>query len=101
MLPAPLDQLVDNVKPLPASLPAGPAASQGAHHPGVSLDHAGSSLMPARKEDLRPLDEMERQIIEYAIELCDGNVPQAASRLGISASTIYRKRQNWEEKLDA
>jgi len=101
MLPAPLDQLVDNVKPLPASLTADLAASQGAHHPGVSFEHAGSSLMPARKEDLRPLDEMERQIIEYAIELCDGNVPQAASRLGISASTIYRKRQNWEEKLDA
>ena len=102
MLPAPLDQLVDNVKPLPASLTTSPAGHAHPHHSAVSSSaHAASSLMPAHKEDLRPLDEMERQIIEYAIELCDGNVPQAASHLGISASTIYRKRQNWEEKLEA
>jgi len=99
MLPAPLDQLVDNVAPLPSS----PAATApiSTHAPMSQIADASGSLMPARKEDLRPLDEMERQIIEYAIELCDDNVPQAASHLGISASTIYRKRQNWEEKLQA
>ncbi|MCK4939946.1 MAG: hypothetical protein KAR80_06580, partial [Rhodospirillaceae bacterium] len=40
----------------------------------------------------------EREIIERAIDVCDGNVPKAAARLEISASTIYRKRQAWEEK---
>jgi len=99
MLPAPLDQLVDEVKLLPASLTAVPAAQIQAGVPSNAI--AANSLLPTRKEDLRPLDEMERQIIEYAIDLCDGNVPQAASHLGISASTIYRKRQNWEENLDA
>jgi DNA-binding NtrC family response regulator len=40
---------------------------------------------------------MEREIIEHAILLCGDNVPKAASHLGISASTIYRKRQGWDE----
>ena len=38
--------------------------------------------------------------IEDAITSCGGNIPKAAALLGISASTIYRKRQHWES-LDA
>ncbi len=44
---------------------------------------------------IRPLWEQERAIIERAIALCGGNVIEAASRLGISDSTIYRKRAKW------
>jgi len=40
---------------------------------------------------------VEREIIEQAINLCGGNVPKAAARLGVSASTIYRKRTDWEQ----
>ncbi|HEY9079570.1 sigma-54 dependent transcriptional regulator [Magnetovibrio sp.] len=101
MLPAPLDQLLDNVNPLPETSPARPASFPTSFGPVTEHASRGNGLMPARKEDLRPLDEMERTIIEHAIDLCDGNVPQAASHLGISASTIYRKRQNWEEMMDA
>ncbi|MCL1477507.1 MAG: hypothetical protein MH219_08140 [Marinobacter sp.] len=36
-------------------------------------------------------------MIERAIALCGGNVPRAAARLEISASTIYRKKQQWEK----
>lgn len=86
MLPAPLDALVGAVAPLPSTGAETPSARSGA-----------SSLMPQRPEDLRPLEDMERDIIEHAIRLCDDNVPKAAAHLGISASTIYRKRQGWEE----
>jgi len=86
MLPAPLDQLVGTVQPLP-----GKEAVASVTGPGIN-----SSLLPARAEDLRPLDTMEREIIEHAIDLCGDNVPKAAAYLGISASTIYRKRQGWE-----
>jgi len=92
MLPAPLDQLVGSVELLPASISKTTVTAQGP--PEV---RSLNGFMPVHKDDLRPLDEMEREIIEYAIGLCDGNVPKAASYLGISASTIYRKRQNWEE----
>lgn len=95
MLPAPLDQLVGTVQPVPAAV-----ASMGAVS-GSSAPRSGNSdsqLLAGRSEDIRPLEHMERDIIEHAIALCDDNVPQAASHLGISASTIYRKRQNWEDE---
>lgn len=44
---------------------------------------------------IRPLADVEREIIEQAISLCDGNIPKAAALLEVSPSTIYRKKQNW------
>jgi len=101
MLPAPLDQLVNSVEPLPT-----PQNGRGEAHlatTAVSLlvQKGANALMPAHENDLLPLEDMEREIIEHAIGLCDGNVPRAATHLGISASTIYRKRQNWEDAEQA
>ena len=45
---------------------------------------------------IRPLWIIEKEAIEYAIELCNGNVSKAAALLDISPSTIYRKIQSWE-----
>ncbi|MFN0042261.1 MAG: sigma-54-dependent transcriptional regulator [Alphaproteobacteria bacterium] len=47
-------------------------------------------------DSIRPLWVIERDAIERAIEICGGNIPRAAAHLGISASTIYRKRLTWE-----
>lgn len=44
-----------------------------------------------------PLWQEEKRIIEAAIAQCEGNVPRAAAFLEVSASTIYRKRQQWEK----
>jgi two-component system repressor protein LuxO len=44
---------------------------------------------------IRPLADIEREAIERAVELCDGNIPKAAAHLGISPSTLYRKRAAW------
>ncbi len=46
---------------------------------------------------IRPLWLVEKEAIEQAIGMCDGNIPKAAALLGISASTIYRKRQSWAD----
>ena len=43
----------------------------------------------------RPLGEIEREAIESAIEACGGSIPKAAKALGVSPSTIYRKREAW------
>ena len=48
---------------------------------------------PARR--IRPLAEIEREAIEEAIHLCGGNIPKAAAFLGVSPSTLYRKREAW------
>jgi two-component system, repressor protein LuxO len=48
---------------------------------------------PARR--IRPLAEVEREAIEDAVRLCGGNIPKAAAFLGVSPSTLYRKREAW------
>jgi two-component system repressor protein LuxO len=72
MLP-PLAAAALNAAPAPASAPAAPESSE-----------------------IMPLAAMERAYVERAIALCDGNIQLAARRLGISASTIYRKKESWE-----
>jgi len=44
---------------------------------------------------IKPLADLEREAIEAAISLCGGNVAQAAAALGVSPSTLYRKRVAW------
>jgi two-component system repressor protein LuxO len=51
----------------------------------------------ARSAEIRPLWQEERDVIERAVTLCEGNIPKAAALLEISASTIYRKRAAWEK----
>lgn len=51
---------------------------------------------PGSVSGIRPLAEVEREAIETAIALCEGNIPRAAVLLGVSPSTIYRKRMAWE-----
>jgi DNA-binding NtrC family response regulator len=47
-------------------------------------------------EPIKSLADVERETIERAIKLCDGNIPKAAALLDVSPSTIYRKKQGWE-----
>ncbi|HHK73594.1 MAG TPA: sigma-54-dependent Fis family transcriptional regulator, partial [Rhizobiales bacterium] len=47
---------------------------------------------------IKPLWLEEKEIIERAISLCNGNINLAAVYLEISPSTIYRKKQGWKNK---
>ena len=51
------------------------------------------------EEKIRPLAEVEKDAIQQAISLCDGNVPKAAVFLNVAPSTIYRKLKQWEKTL--
>lgn len=72
-------------------------------HPGTPVV---TSLVPvteclfATKEDIVPLEEMERKAISRAVELCDGSAYEAARLLGISSATIYRKIKLYGLSLD-
>ena len=57
----------------------------------------GSGAVVATNAPIRPLWLVEKETIEQAIASCDGNIPKAAALLEISPSTIYRKKQGWEE----
>lgn len=43
----------------------------------------------------KTLDEIERSAIDIAIQEAAGSLPLAARNLGISPSTLYRKRERW------
>jgi two-component system repressor protein LuxO len=70
--------------PVPAPLPAPASAPRVA--PSAPADAARL---------IRPLADLEREAIERAVEICEGNIPKAAAHLGISPSTLYRKRAAW------
>jgi len=59
-----------------------------------------SMAAAGRKDAIVPLAELERRAIEQAIELCGGNMTEAAARLGVNVSTIYRKRQGWAKAAE-
>lgn len=58
---------------------------------GDTLDMFGSTPIP-------PFWQQERQIIEHALGACNGNISKAAAALQISPSTIYRKKQDWDNR---
>jgi two-component system, repressor protein LuxO len=48
------------------------------------------------------LEEIERIAIDQAISIANGSLPIAARNLGISPSTLYRKRERWiSSKVEA
>ncbi|WP_227486512.1 MULTISPECIES: quorum-sensing sigma-54 dependent transcriptional regulator LuxO [unclassified Salinivibrio] len=49
------------------------------------------------KADIEPLWKTEKRAIEVAIDVCNGNIPQAAGLLEVSPSTLYRKLQAWQK----
>ena len=72
-------------------------AAEAARDESPRAQDVAPAPVVARSSDIRPLWQEERDVIERAIELCDGNIPKAAALLEISASTIYRKRAGWEK----
>lgn len=95
----------DRILDMPASLPQSVAHSPSGHatdrdnsNEPVSkgYDPSGNDLLP---DFCKPFWQQERTIIESTIQHFHGNVSRAAAALEISPSTIYRKRQSWDERL--
>ena len=63
-------------------------------------DRAVTAFRPDRAA-IEPFCVQERRIIEQALAAFHGNVGQAAAALHISASTIYRKKQAWQDGRSA
>lgn len=55
-------------------------------------------LLGQTPEKLVRIETLERMAIENAIRVCDGNIPEVAHYLGVSAATIYRKRSAWDKE---
>lgn len=66
----------------------------------VQFDSTDTSRWVA-SGDIVPLANVEKAAIERAIDICCGNIPRAAALLGVSPSTLYRKRQGWQSDIRA
>jgi len=75
----------------------GPESIPAARVSGAPLSPPGKETIAAQEEQtIRPLWLVEKEAIEQAIRICDGNVARAAALLGVNPSTLYRKRLSWQ-----
>ncbi|MFN3876745.1 MAG: sigma-54-dependent transcriptional regulator [Brevundimonas sp.] len=76
--------------PMPDAQPLYAATAASAQ-----ADHASQADQPIRILDdrghLRTLEDIERDLIQHAIEVYAGHMSEIARRLGIGRSTLYRK----------
>jgi two-component system, repressor protein LuxO len=77
-----------------APAPTAPAATPRPTEPAPSRAAAIQALRGLT------LAEVERAVIEDVIAAEDGSLPRAARALGLSPSTLYRKREAWTDKPD-
>jgi DNA-binding NtrC family response regulator len=109
---------ISGLKPLTAandSMPSGVPVPANDHHASVS--HAAFNAVMQEASDISPqplavfdgeghlrqLEQIERDLIELAIDHYSGHMSEVARRLGIGRSTLYRKLREYglEEKAAA
>lgn len=61
--------------------------------PPAEQPQAGRNPFLGEDGHIRPLAEIEADALEYALQRYDGQMSEAARRLGIGRSTLYRKTQ--------
>lgn len=86
--------------PMPDSAPSAAAVASMAHSDLAALPDQPIRILDERGH-LRTLEEIERDLIQHAIEVYAGHMSEIARRLGIGRSTLYRKvrEQGLEEQL--
>ena len=75
----------------PAFHSTAPAMVAGNEIPIAPMSAAGSLAMLTSNGEVRPLEEMETEIIRFAISHYRGQMSEVARRLKIGRSTLYRK----------
>lgn len=81
--------------PVPAEALPAPAPASA---PAIEMPPAPVQILDARGH-LRTLEDIERDLIQHAIEVYAGHMSEIARRLGIGRSTLYRKVR--EQGLEA
>ncbi len=63
--------------------------------PRKGMVHHLAQKEPPHIQEIIPLRELERHTILRAIEMCRGNMREAAQRLGLGQATLYRKAKKY------
>ena len=80
-----------------------PSKSEDALSSLVKSENTQDDLSVAfidREGHLRTLEDIERDLIQFAIENYSGHMSEVARRLGIGRSTLYRKVREHELDVD-
>jgi DNA-binding NtrC family response regulator len=85
------DVHVPHGEPLIVAPSTAPAMVSGGEIPIAPLTNAGSLAMLTATGEVRPLEDMENEIIRFAISHYRGQMSEVARRLKIGRSTLYRK----------
>jgi len=92
------DIVLPEMLPAPLDMPISPTSNMRISQPRAQSNTQSSGYQNATTlDEIRHIEDIEREAMQTAIRLCDGNIPEAAVRLGISAATIYRKRTAWKD----
>ena len=81
--------MLNRLDPTAAARPASIATLSSTPRPGSTAAASGA---------IKPLWLIEKEAIEEAIALCNGNIPRAAALLEVNPSTIYRRKAEWEKE---
>ncbi|MBL4899134.1 MAG: sigma-54-dependent Fis family transcriptional regulator, partial [Colwellia sp.] len=86
-------QLTDNFNPQPSTsvLP-----KKKSHYDVQAANNTKPNNVSQTDTEIISLEKVERYAIEQAILVCQDNIVKAASELGVSPSTLYRKIQQWQ-----
>ena len=99
MFPEPLKSWSGDVQE-PAKLQQGPISPRlMADFLNEKESPAAGNTAPASGFPIRPMWQVEREMIEEAIRACGGNVPRAAALLELSPSTVYRRLRDFEDSV--
>jgi len=82
---------IPHAEPLIVAPSTAPAMVSGNDIPIAPLPAAGSLAMLTSAGEVRPLEELENEIIRFAISHYRGQMSEVARRLKIGRSTLYRK----------
>ena len=63
--------------------------------PARTQDEIGNLMALLQEGEIVQLDKIEEIFIRQALRITNGNITEAATRLGVSRSTIYRKLQEY------
>ena len=90
-----LEMLPERIRGAAALAPAPAAALSAAAAPvGAGLAGGGIAFSDGA-ESIQPFWQLERDIIQAALDSCNGNVQEAARRLELSTATLYRKIEKY------
>jgi DNA-binding NtrC family response regulator len=87
-----------HAEPLIVAPSTAPAILSGSEIPIAPLSAAGSLNLLTATGEVRPLEELENEIIRFAISHYRGQMSEVARRLKIGRSTLYRKLDEAAEK---